>query len=139
MSDAPTRPRPLPTRNSAFFWEGVARHELLGQACRACGRFRHPPRPMCPSCHSLEWDARPLSGRGRLHAWIRPVHPPLPMFDEPPICVLVDLDEGIRLFSNLVGCEPSQIETGMPLEVGFEPTEGGGTVPVFRPARSEEA
>src|SRR4051812_30819701 len=52
----PKAPRPKPPRNqdNAFFWEGVDRHELLIQKCSSCGRLRHPPRPMCPNCQSLE-------------------------------------------------------------------------------------
>jgi uncharacterized OB-fold protein len=57
------------------------------------------------------------------------------MFDYPLVCVLVDLDEGIRLFSNLYECEPEQVENGMAVEVFFVPTAGDKQVPVFRPIR----
>ena len=57
------------------------------------------------------------------------------MFDYPLVCVLVDLDEGIRLFSNLYECEPESVENGMEVEVFFVPTAGDKQVPVFRPAR----
>lgn len=127
------RPAPLPSRDSEFFWNGVQRGELLGQRCADCRRFRHPPRPMCPECLCVSWEAVRLSGRGTIHAWIRPVHPQLPMFDDPLICVLVDLEEGIRLFSNLYECEPEEIENGMAVEVFFVPTRHDKAVPVFRP------
>jgi uncharacterized OB-fold protein len=94
---------------------------------------------MCPRCRSLDWEAVPLSGRGTVHAWISPVHPKLPMFEDPLVCVLVDLEEGIRLFSNLEDCDPKQIEVGMPVEVRFAPTAGGQAVPVFRPRREPDA
>lgn len=123
----------MPSRDSAFFWEGALRGELLGQRCSGCGVFRHPPRPMCPHCRCFEWQAVPLSGRGTVYAWIRPVHPKLPMFEDPLICVLVDLEEGIRLFSNLEGCAPEAVEVGLPVEVAFAPTLGDQAVPVFRP------
>ena len=131
----PERPEPLPSRHSAFFWEGVLRGELLAQRCSGCGALRHPPRPMCPGCLSLEWEAIPLSGRGTVHAWMRPVHPRLPMFEDPLICVLVDLEEGLRLFSNLEECPLERVEVGLPVEVAFVPTQGGKAVPVFRPVR----
>lgn len=88
---------------------------------------------MCPECQSLSWNAVRLSGRGTVHAWMLPVHPQLPMFDYPLVCVLVDLEEGIRLFSNLYECEPEDVETGMAVEAFFVPTRNDQAVPVFRP------
>ncbi len=129
----PSRPAPTPSRDSAFFWAGVARGELLGQRCSGCGRLRHPPRPVCPHCRSLNWEAVPLSGRGAVHAWIKPVHPPLPMFDEGFLVALIDLDEGIRLLSNLCQVDAADVEIGMPVEVFFVPTADGGAVHQFRP------
>jgi uncharacterized OB-fold protein len=134
-SDAtPTRPDPIVTRDSAFFWEGAERGELLGQACGDCGRFRHPPTPMCSECHSVSWNATPLSGRGTVYAWSIPEHPRIPMFDYPLVVALIDLDEGIRLLSNLCDIDPDEVETGMLVEVFFAPTAGGKAVPQFRPA-----
>ncbi len=129
------RPQPLPSRNSAFFWEGAERGELLGQRCVECKRFRHPPRPMCPGCQSVEQEVVPLSGRGVVYAWMQPVHPKLPMFEDPLVCVLVDLEEGIRIFSNLYECEPEEVAIGLPVEVFFAKTKGDKAVPVFRPLR----
>ncbi len=48
---------PSMTADTQFFWDGVRDHRLLIQRCASCGALRHPPRPMCPQCHSLEWDA----------------------------------------------------------------------------------
>ena len=129
------RPAPMPGRDSAPFWDGAARGELLGQRCADCGRFRHPPRPMCPACQSVKTAWVRLSGRGRVAAHMRPVHPRIPMFDYPLVCVLVDLEEGIRLFSNLYECEPERVENGMEVEVFFVPTAGDKQVPVFRPVQ----
>jgi uncharacterized OB-fold protein len=127
------RPQPRPTRDSAFYWEGALRGELLGQRCSGCSEFRHPPRPMCPSCLSVEWQAIRLTGRGRIYSWMLPVHPRMPIFEYPLICVLVDLEEGIRIFSNLYQCAPEDVATGMQVEVFFAPTKNGKAVPVFRP------
>ena len=129
------RPQPLPGRDSAPFWDAASRGELVGQRCAGCGVFRHPPRPMCPRCQSVKWEWVRLSGRGRIAAYMRPVHPRIPMFDYPLVCVLVDLEEGIRLFSNLYECEPENVENGMEVEVFFVPTAGDKQVPVFRPVR----
>lgn len=132
------RPAPLRSRDSAFFWDGVAEDRLLGQQCSGCGRFRHPPRPMCPHCRSFDWQATALSGRGSVHAVIRPVHPPLPMFAPGFLVALVDLAEGdMRLLSNLCEIALEDVEIGMPVEVFFVDTAGGGRIHQFRPLRGE--
>ncbi|HVN49836.1 MAG TPA: zinc ribbon domain-containing protein, partial [Acidimicrobiales bacterium] len=58
------RPAPATTRDTAFFWEALKERRLLIQRCAACGALRHPPRPMCPRCHSLDWDTVEASGHG---------------------------------------------------------------------------
>jgi uncharacterized OB-fold protein len=128
-----TRPDPVETPDTAFFWAGAARGELVALACADCGDLRHPPRPMCPACHSTKRVERKLSGRGRVLTWILPRHPAAIGFSETPIVALVDLDEGIRLVSNLVEVAPEAIEPRMRVEVTFAPTAGGRAVPVFRP------
>lgn len=136
--DSLTRPRPVASRDSAFFWEGCERDRLLAQSCAKCGALRHPPRPMCPHCQSLERSEVELSGRGSLHAWCKPVHPQLPMFEPGYIVALVDLDEGIRLLSNLCHVATSDIEVGMRLKVFFVDTADGGRVHQFRPEQGGE-
>jgi len=89
---------------------------------------------MCPHCHSLQFEAAELSGRGTLYSYAVLHHPQHPAFDYPVLAALVDLDEGIRLVSNLVDVDPADLRIGMPLEVDFVPTAEGGSVPVFRPA-----
>jgi uncharacterized OB-fold protein len=129
-----SRPAPRPTEDSAVYWDAVARRELIAQRCRVCGELRHPPRPMCPHCRSLEWEEQRLAGTGSLYSYAVLHHPRSPRFEYPVIAALVDLDEGVRIVSNLVGVEPADIRIGMRCTVDFEPTSDGGTVPVFRPA-----
>ena len=134
----PRRPAPLLTDDNAFFWEAADEGRLVVQRCRSCGRLRHPPRPMCPDCLSLEFEVVPLSGRGSLYSYAILHHPRHPAFDYPLIAALVDLEEGIRLVSNLSGVERRDIEIGMELEVVFNATENGAAVPVFRPLGANE-
>ncbi len=129
----PQRPPPTPSRDSAFFWEAVQRGALVGQRCAGCHAFRHPPRPMCPRCQSLDWEAVELSGRGTVHSFIQPVHPPLPMFEPGYLVALIDLEEGIRLLSNLCGVTREEAEVGMAVEVCFAATADGKQVHQFRP------
>jgi len=128
-----TRPAPIVTDDSAAFWAAAADGRLVAQRCAACGRFRHPPRPMCPACRSLVVEVVDLSGRGDVYSYAVLHHPPNPLFEYPVVIVLVDLEEGIRLLSNLTGVAPDAIEIGMPVEVHFAPTADGMAVPQFRP------
>ncbi len=129
------RPAPRGSRDSAFFWEGAKQGKLLGQRCGSCQAFRHPPRPMCPKCQSFDTEIVELSGRGTVHSFIKPVHPPLPMFGHGYLVALIDLEEGIRLLSNLCDIALEDARNDMPVEVFFVPTAEDATVPQFRPAK----
>jgi uncharacterized OB-fold protein/acyl dehydratase len=130
----PPRPRPAVNQDNAFFWEGAGRGELLIQRCGSCGRLRHPPRPMCPECRSLDWDTVASRGRGAVYSYVVPHHPPVPSFDYPYVVVLVELEEGTRLVSNLVDVEPADVAVGMPVEVCFAAVDDELTLPQFKPA-----
>ena len=114
-----------------YFWDGVARDELLLQTCDDCGVLRHPPVPMCGACHSVRWHATPAAGTGCVHSWIVSRHPTLPD-DDPRIVVLVDLDEGLRFVSNLVDVAPIDVRNEMRVELCFR-TYGETKLPQFRP------
>jgi uncharacterized protein len=137
-SGTPTRPDPVFTPDAVFFWEGAARGELLGQRCADCHKLVFPPRPMCPACHSVKREVVKLSGRGAVYSWIIPRHPPPVGFAEAPIVALIELEEGTRFVSNLIGIATGEVRAGLPVEVTFVPTRGGKAVPVFRP-RGEHA
>ncbi len=129
------RPIPAPDRDSDPFWEGVQQHRLLIQRCAGCSELRHPPQPACPSCGSLEVDWQQASGRGSVYSFVIQRHPTHPFFlDVPYNVILVELEEGTRLVSNLVGVEPDEIRIGMPVEVVFEEVDPEATLPLFRPA-----
>ena len=85
---------------------------------------------MCPHCGSLEVEVVELSGRGTVYSYALLHHPQHPAFEYPVVAVLVDLDEGIRLVSNLTDIDPSDVRIGMRVEVAFVDT-AGGAVPVF--------
>jgi uncharacterized OB-fold protein len=92
---------------------------------------------MCPHCHSLTIDVAELSGRGTVYSYAILHHPQHPAFDYPVLAVLVDLDEGIRIVSNIVGVAKDEIRIGMRVQVDFVATTGGQKVPVFRADGSE--
>src|SRR4029077_1441482 len=92
--------------DSAEFWQGTSRGELLVQTCADCGQRRIPPRPMCFRCRSIEHRWEPLSGRGTIWSFVV-AHPPLlPAYQElaPYNVIVVTLDEdpGLRMVGNLV-------------------------------------
>ncbi len=128
---AATRPDPVFTPDAVFFWEGAARGELLGQRCADCRKLAHPPRPMCPACHSVRRETVKLSGRGKVASWVIPRHPAPVGFAEAPIVALIELEEGIRLVSNVIEVAAQDMRGGMAVEVRFAPTRGGKAVPVF--------
>jgi len=126
-------PRPGITPDSAFFWDGLARRELRIQRCAGCRRLRHPPGPMCPKCHSLDWDFVVAGGRGTIHSYVIAEHPPVPPFDYPNVIVLVDLEEGTRLVSRLADLAPDEVAIGLPVHVDFETVDGDLALHLFRP------
>jgi len=134
----PEHPIPRPARwgvlyrSSTGFWEGVNRHELVFQKCKQCGTLLHPPRPMCPKCRSAEMEWAPSKGKGTVYSWVTYRESPDPGFKAPYSVVLVELEEGVRLVSNLVDVSPDDISIGMPVEVVFEDIADDLTLPKFR-------
>src|SRR5207302_3258723 len=124
---------PPPPIDSAFFWEGVDVDELRIQRCVSCGRLRHPPRPMCPYCQSLDHDHVVSTGRGEVYSFVVHHRPEVPGRAHPFAVALVELEEGTRIIGNLVGAEPGAVRIGMPVQVSFEPDERGRKLPQWRP------
>jgi uncharacterized OB-fold protein len=135
-ADAPRSDLPTIDDESRPFWEASREHRFLIVRCRACGVAHHYPRPFCPSCWSddVEWET--ASGRGTLYTYSTIFVNDLPPFADrvPYIVAAVDLEEGPRVLTNIVGCEPVDLEIGMAVEVTFEELTPEITVPAFRPA-----
>jgi len=127
---------PVVGADSRFFWDGVARGELLLQRCATCGALRHPPGPMCPECQSLDWEPTPSHGRGRVYSWIVSQPPTGDDLDE-RIVVLVALDDGVRMVANLVDVDRSDVRTDLAVEVCYRDVDGV-RLPQFRPAPTGE-
>lgn len=111
---------PTINRDNEFFYTGLGEHKLLIQRCRDCRTLRVPPRPMCGNCQSLEWEAVESTGRGTVYSYVMPQYPPLPFFEYPYIVVLVELEEGVRIVSNLREIDPNDVKVGMAVEVYYE-------------------
>lgn len=128
----PERPRPVINRDNAGFWAGVAAGELLIQRCTACAELRFPWLPGCGRCGSPDWTTVRASGAGRVFSYVIMHHPPFPAFDPPYAVGLIELAEGVRMISNLIGTEPDRVRIGTPVELEFLQVDAGLRLPVFR-------
>jgi uncharacterized OB-fold protein len=145
VSDAPARTRFEPTvgPDSGPFWEASREGRFLLQWCTACERAIFYPRAFCPHCPdgggAIEW--RQASGRGTVYAAgveHRPEAAGAAFSGGQPFSVaLIDLDEGVRLLSNVVGCLPEEVHCGMAVALKWEPLSDGRQLPLFTPAGGE--
>jgi uncharacterized OB-fold protein len=130
-----SRPVPKPTPETQHFWDGTRVSELRLQRCDACSHVYFPPRPFCPKCSSRAVSVFAASGRGKLLSYVinERGHP---AWDGPYAIALVELDEGVRMMSNVVDCPqtPEALVLDMPLTVKFVPLTDEITLPLFGPA-----
>jgi len=128
------KPLPAMTGLAGEFYRWCAKGELRFQRCSGCQAWRHMPRELCPKCGSGEWSWARSSGRGRVFTWTvatRAVHPGFEQ-DIPYAAVVVEVDEGVRLLSQVVDCPPDELTMDMPVEVTFEAVTPEVTLPKFR-------
>jgi len=130
------RPRPSTNLDNQFFFDGAKDGKLLIQTCSSCGALRHPPGPMCPHCQSLEWETVEASGKGTVYSFVTNHYPQVPSFDYPLNVALIELEEGVRLISNVVGIPAEDVEIGMAVEVEFTAFDDELTLPQFRPVEA---
>lgn len=111
--------RPQQNQDTAYFWEGTALGELRIQRCNACGELRHPPGPMCPSCHAADRGYVVASGRGTVFSFLVHHAPRLPGKELPITLALIELEEGLRMIGE-VQAGRDAIRIGAPVRVAFE-------------------
>ena len=128
----PPTPLPQPTALSEPFWEACREGRLIVQRCADCGAYVFIPQPCCGSCMSANLEWVESSGRGTLYSHTTVHRPQQPSFEVPYTVVVVELEEGWFMLSNLVGVEPDEIRVGLPLEVCFEERSEEITLPLFR-------
>ncbi|MYS91578.1 hypothetical protein GTY47_18420 [Streptomyces sp. SID5464] len=126
------RPRPVVNRDNAGFWEGVARHELLIQRCTGCGTLRFPWLPGCNGCGSPDWETVEASGEGSVYSYVVMHHPSFPAFEPPYAVGLIELAEGVRIISNVVGVPYDKVRVGMPVRLEFRRYDDELVLPVFQ-------
>jgi uncharacterized protein len=125
---------PVPTDDDRAFWTGGADGQLLIHRCTVCRHWFHPPAPVCPCCHTRDVQPEPVSGHGTVWAatvnhqtWFEGLPPPY-------VVGIIELVEqaGLRLLSNVVGCDPDAVRAGMAVRVEFERVHEDVWLPVFR-------
>ncbi len=132
----PTKPVPVITPELEPFFAAAKRRQLVVQRCTACGSLRFPARSICSRCLSTGVEWIPVSGKGEVYSFniMHQVYHPGFAAEVPYAVVLVQLAEGPRMTSNLVGVPPQDIRIGMPVAVVFEDLTDEVTLPKFAPA-----
>jgi len=122
--------RPVRNRDTEFFWDGTAKGELRIQKCNACGLLRHPPGPMCPSCHAADRGHLVATGRGTIFSFLVHHAPKLPGRELPLTLALVELEEGVRMVATVTGA-PETLAIGDAVVAGFDKLDDETTLPTW--------
>ena len=136
MAEIPFKqPLPIPDEDSTPYWEGCRKSRLMLQRCGTCGTVRFPPQHLCPSCWSENADWVQASGRGEVYTFgvVRRALRPDWRERVPYVVALVCLEEGPKLFTNIVDCRPEEVAIGMPVVVIFDQVSEEIVLPKFRP------
>ncbi|MFC1982805.1 Zn-ribbon domain-containing OB-fold protein [Chloroflexota bacterium] len=128
------KPIPVPNADTLPFWEGCKQHKLLIQRCKACGHHQFYPRHVCTNCMSLEPEFVPSTGRGEIYTFIVVHRAPTKVFEPeiPYVVAVIQLDEGVRMMSNIVDCPIDAVKIGMRVEVFFDDVSDSIALPRFK-------
>ena len=136
MSEAVSKkPVPRPAPESVHYWQAAHQHRLELPRCNACGQFWFPPSQSCPHCLAADFAWTPVSGVGKVFSFVtfhRVYHPAFAQ-EVPYVVALVELEEGPRLLSNIVGVPPEAVVCDMPVKVVFDDVAEDVSVPKFAP------
>jgi uncharacterized protein len=129
------KPIPVPSAEAQPYWDGLRDRKLLMPRCDACGKYWFPPSLLCSHCNATKWTWASTSGRGRIFSYVvyhRVYHPGFA--DEVPYAVsVIELDEGPRMISNVIGIAPDKLACDMRVEVVYQPITETITLPKFKP------
>ncbi len=128
----PQTPLPQPTELSKPYWEACREGRLTVQRCKRCDGYVFIPQPCCGTCLSEDLEWVESSGKGTLYSFTTVYRPQQPTFEVPYTVIVVELEEGYYMLSNLIGVEPDEIKIGTPLEVFFEERSEEISLPFFR-------
>jgi uncharacterized OB-fold protein len=136
MTTTPRFDLPTPDLEQQPYWDAARESRLLIKRCNSCSRRHFYPRPFCPHCWSADVAWEEATGRGTLYTFSIVRRNDLPPFGErvPYIAAIIDLDEGVRMMTNLEQCDEADIRIGMAVQVAFRKETDEFTFPVFVPA-----
>ena len=132
--DVPTRIASPRGYDNKWWWEACDDGKVLIQRCKDCQTLRHPPRPMCGECQSMEWDSIESTLDGEILSHTELHHPKIPGYQYPLVCAVIKLAEGTNLVSNVIGCDPSEVHIGMKVKGVLEQVDEKTMLPQFYPA-----
>lgn len=130
----PTRVHSPRGHDNKWWWEAVDNGKMLIQRCKSCQTLRHPPRPMCGECQSIEWDSVESTMEGEIFSFVEMYYPKFPGYQYPLVCAVISLKEGTRIVSNIVGCDPDKVHIGMKVKGKVEQVDEKTMLPQFYPA-----
>jgi hypothetical protein len=138
MADKPFRVLPRITEQNKHFWRGGAEGELRFLRCQNDGYWIHPPAPICPKCLRKDIAPEAVSGDAVVHTFTINEQAWIPTLDPPYVIAIVELPEqvGLRLTTNIINCEPTQVSIGMPVHVVFDNYDDDVWLPFFEPVDS---
>ena len=130
-----SKPIPAITPDMREFFDGARVGRLMVQKCDSCGTLRFPAHELCAKCNSETSQWVPVSGRGEVFSYniMHQLYHPGFASEVPYAVVMVELEEGCKFVSNLLGIKPHDIRCGMPVEVAFEKLSDEVSIPKFRP------
>jgi len=135
--EAPTRIASPRGHDNKWWWDACDAGRILIQRCMACRTLRHPPRPMCGKCQSMEWDSIESRLDGEVLSYTEIRHPRIPGYRYPLICAVIKLGEGTNFVANVVGCDPEAVHIGMKVKGKVERVDEKTSLPQFYPATRE--
>ncbi len=129
-------PLPRPYQDTAEYWSAARDHRFVIQRCKDCGEHQFYPRGVCSHCLSSDLEWNEASGQGTVYSYSVNHRAPHPGFADnlPFVLAIVELDEGPRMMTNIVDCEPEAVTIGMDVTVTFDDVTEEVTLPKFRPA-----
>jgi uncharacterized OB-fold protein len=117
--------------DNKWWWDAVDNGKVLIQRCKKCQTLRHPPRPMCGQCQSIEWDSIESSLEGEVYSFIEMHYPKFPGYPTPLLCAVIELSEGTRLVANIAGCNVDEVSIGMKVSGKVEQVDAATMLPQF--------
>jgi hypothetical protein len=134
MSDLVPKPKPRPAPESLPYWQAAREHRLALPKCEDCQKFWFPPSRTCPHCLSTNFSFQNVSGKGKIFSFVtfHRVYRPAFANDVPYVVALIELDEGPRLLSNIMGVTHDQVKCEMRVEVVFDDYDEDISIPKFK-------